>query len=292
MKCHLLITGHTGFVGSALISALQGNVDYEISGASRANGKDLLASHVLEQLPKADKIIHLAALVGVLQGWERPREVYQTNIISTLNVLEFARLQRIPVIYLSSYIYGSPQYLPIDESHPINCGNPYAVSKLQAEMLCENYAKHFGVPVTILRPFNLYGPGQTRESLIPSIIWQAKEKNSIQVKDLRPKRDYLYIADMVDALVKVIRSEQRGLEIYNVGFGKSYSVKEVIDTVSKLMGKHLPVHSTEEYRRNEIMDCYSDSKKFSERLGWRQKVDLEEGIKRLLNSHECTPIQS
>ncbi len=289
MKRRLLITGHTGFIGSALTSALQGDDEFEILGASRSNGRNLLDFNTLQDLPKVDKIIHLAACVGVPRSWQKPSEVYQTNIISTLNVLEFARLHQTPVIYLSSYIYGPPEYLPIDEAHPIHCGNPYAVSKRQAEILCEAYAKDFGIPVTILRPFNLYGPQQVRENLIPSIIWQAKEKGSIQINDLRPKRDYLHLDDMIDALIKVIRSEPRGLEVYNLGSGKSYSVQEVIDVVLKSIGRDLPIRCTGEYRRNEIMDCFSNSKKFSERFTWKQRVGLEEGIKRLLNSHEFTP---
>ena len=286
MKTRVLITGHKGFIGSALSSALQQDARIEIIGISRSEGKNLLNLEVLTDLPKIDKTIHLAASVGVPQSWDKPFETYQNNIVPTLNILEFARVHEIPVIYMSSYIYGTPKYLPIDEAHPIDCGNPYADSKRQAEMLCEAYARYFGLPVTILRPFNIYGPGQTQDSLIPYIIKQAKEKGSIQVKDLRPKRDYLYIDDLVDALLKVIHSEQNGLETYNLGFGKSYSVREVIDIVLKLIDKQLSIHSTEEHRPNEIMDCFSNSKKFSERFTWKPQVTLVEGIKRSLKSLE------
>ena len=234
------------------------------------------------------QIIHLAASVGVPQSWDTPFETYQNNIIPTLNILEFARVHRTPVIYMSSYLYGTPKYLPIDEAHPIDCRNPYADSKRQAEMLCEAYAGYFGLPVTILRPFNIYGPGQTQDSLIPYIIKQAKEKGSIRVKDLRPKRDYLHIDDQVGALLKVIHSEQNGLETYNLGFGKSYSVREVIDIVLKVIDKQLSIHSTEEHRPNEIMDCFSNSRKFSERFAWTPQVTLVEGIKRSLKSLEST----
>ena len=283
MRRHLLITGHTGFIGGALTSAFRRNSDFQILGASRSNGRNLLDFKSLQGLPKLEKIVHLAGLVGVLQSWRSPLEVYQTNIVSVLNILELARIHQTPVVYVSSYVYGSPEYLPIDEAHPVNCENPYALSKREGELLCEAYFKDFGVPVAILRPFNLYGPGQTREYLIPSMICQAKENDFIQVKDLRPKRDYLYISDMIEALQQVIYSEQRGLEIYNIGSGKSYSVREVIDTVLNLTGRDIPVYCSEERRRNEIMDCYSNSKKFSEKFFWKPQVSLEKGVEQLLD---------
>jgi|CXWL01.1.fsa_nt_gi UDP-glucose 4-epimerase len=281
MKQTVLITGHTGFIGRALVAALQGDEKFEVIGFSRSDG-NLLDFDSLAGLPAIYKIVHLAGSVGVPQSWQRPLETYQNNILPTLNVLEFARRYRTPVIYMSSYIYGTPQYLPVDEAHPVNCNNPYARSKWQAEILCEAYAADFEVPVIILRPFNVYGPGQTRDSLIPHIVYQAKYEHKIQVKDLGPKRDYLYIDDLLSALLSVIDAEQNGSQIYNLGFGKSYSVQEIVEAALKLMKKQIPVISTEEHRPNEIMDCYSDSRKFAGRFSWRPQVNLDEGIAALL----------
>ena len=290
MKKCLLVTGHSGFIGSALVSALGREGEFEVIGISRFEGKDLSNPDALNEVEQAVKIVHLAGSVGVLQGWANPYETYRNNLLCALSVLEFARLHKTPVIYMSSYTYGIPQYLPIDENHPIRCGNPYATSKRQAELLCEAYARDFGIPVTILRPFNIYGLGQIRGDLISSIIRQAREENSIGVKDLRPKRDYLYIDDLIEAILKVIHSEQEGLEIYNLGSGKSYSAQEVIDIVLKLTRKPLEVHSSEKSRPNEIMDCYSDSRKFSNQFAWKPKVSLEEGIKKLIQSFPSSEV--
>jgi len=286
MTSRVLVTGYKGFVGSALTAALRRSGEFEIIGVTRSEGMDLCDPEILHDLPDVDKIVHLAGSVGVPQSWDNPWQTYRNNITATLTMLEFARRRRRPVIYMSSYLYGPVQYLPVDEAHPINCGNPYARSKRQAEMLCQAYADDFGVPVTILRPFNLYGPGQSTQSLIPHVITQAREKDAIRVKDLEPKRDYLFIDDLVDAILQVIHSEQNESAVYNLGFGQSFSVRQVIEMVMTLTGKRLEVYCSGRDRPNEIMDCYSDSRKFSRRFDWRPRVNLEEGLSRILRSYE------
>ncbi len=276
----ILVTGHTGFIGRELISALRGNPAYETIGISRSAGRNLLAVDAFKGLPSVDKIVHLAGSVGVMESWSDPGKFFTNNFLSTLNILEFARISKTPVIYLSSYVYGNPQYLPIDEKHPVLPANPYAQSKRQAEILCEAYAKDFGIPVMILRPFNVYGPLQSSESLVVKLLRQVKENGSIEVNDLRPKRDYLYIDDLISAMTQVIESEWAGLFIYNLGYGKSYSVAEVIEWIVKITGRKATVHSKEVHRPNEIMDCYSDSQQFAKRFNWKPRVCLEEGITR------------
>lgn len=285
MKTKVLVTGHTGFIGSALMDALiKETVDFAPIGISRSDGGDLSCPETLKQFERVDRIVHLAGRVGVMESWSQPLEFFKNNLVPTLNVLEFARVFKIPVIYLSSYVYGQAHYLPMDEAHPIDCRSPYARSKRQAEMLCEAYAKDFGVPVTLLRPFNIYGPAQRPDFLIPSILWQVKMKDFVYVKDLRPKRDCLYIDDLTDGILRILRSPQNGLEIYNIGFGKSYSVEEIVRLAMKVTARQLPVTSENNQRKNEIMDCSSNSKKFSDRFGWKPRVDLEDGIVRMLNS--------
>jgi UDP-glucose 4-epimerase len=280
----IIITGHRGFIGKALVSAIQEKDEYEVIGLSRSEGKNLLNLDSILKLPKVEKIVHLAATVGVMQSWSKPYDTYFNNIIPTLNVLEYARIQKVPVIYISSYVYGRPLYLPIDEAHPTNSTNPYAASKIQSEMLCMAYSKDFGIPVTILRPFNIYGPKQPQYSLIPHIINQLKDDQLIKVKDLSPKRDYLYIDDLTDAILKVIFSEnkQAGSEVYNLGFGKSYSVQNIIDIISSLINVDFSVHSIEKSRPNEIVDCYSNSQKFFYQFNWKPKTNLLKGIRNLL----------
>jgi UDP-glucose 4-epimerase len=284
MPKKIVVTGYKGFVGSALVSALNQSGNFDICGVARSDGQDLGDRQVVNALPKCDKIVHLCGSVGVIKSWDNPHETYQNNLLPTLNILEFARTHQIPFIYVSSYMYGTPEYLPIDEAHPLDCKNPYAHSKRLAEMLCEAYAKDFNLPVTILRPFNIYGIGQTQDSLISYVVNQAKTQDFIQVNDLNPKRDYLHIDDLVRAILKVINADQNTLEIYNLGFGKSYSVQEIIDIILQVIPKQLFVKSLDKIRINEIMDCYSNSQKFSQKFNWSPNVSLKEGIINLLNS--------
>lgn len=284
MKTRVLVTGHTGFIGSALAATLASDGRYELVGVSRSRGGDLLDEAVLRGVPELGAVVHLAGAVGVMHGWEHPFETFRDNLVPTLNVLECARRRRVPVIFMSSYVYGIPRYLPIDEGHPVQCGNPYARSKRQAELLCEAYAADFEVPVAILRPFNIYGPNQTTDSLIPSLVRQAREERCIRVRDLQPRRDYVHVDDVVDAIVRMIGAVHRGLEYYNLGTGKSHSVREVVDLVLGQLGQAYPVHSSEEPRPNEIGDCTGNSRKIAEKFGWRPRVTLPQGIAALLNA--------
>jgi nucleoside-diphosphate-sugar epimerase len=152
-------------------------------------------------------------------------------------------------------------------------------------MLCEAYASDFKVPVTILRPFNIYGPGQSRKNLIPQMIRQVTEHGHLSVQDLSPKRDFLYLDDLITALMKVILvdGERDGLDVFNLGYGVSHSVADVIHILRDIVGREVPVHVIGKKRPNEVMDCYCDHRKFSRRYGWKPGISLETGITKLLS---------
>ena len=279
-----LITGHTGFVGTALQRHLSGQPGVETVGLSRRQGGDLTQSAVWESAPDVSAVIHLAGEVGVQRGWEHPELVYERNFSLTLRMLEFARVRSLPVLFLSSYVYGPPKYLPVDEIHPLQCETPYARSKKLGEELCVGYAQDFGMSITILRPFNPYGPGQSPDALIPWIAHQVKYEDTVRVRDLVPRRDFLYIDDLAAAIGIAVRCIDRGVEIFNVGTGLSHSVGEVVESALRAVGRALPVIDLRQSRRNEIQDCYSDSSRFFERSGWRPQVELQEGVERTLES--------
>ena len=227
---HALITGSTGFIGRALKQRLL-HGGYEISELN----SDLDIRETTSFLRFIDLniscVFHLAGKTYVPESWRNPGEFYHVNVMGTKNVLEYCRRKAIPLIYVSSYLYGQPARLPISENDPIVPNNPYAHSKYLAEQLCEFYSREFGTTVVILRPFNIYGPGQSDRFLIPLIVRQALEGQVIKVNTLEPRRDYIYLEDAVDALVCAARNIVTPFAVYNVGSGYSLSVQEVIREV-------------------------------------------------------------
>jgi nucleoside-diphosphate-sugar epimerase len=277
----VLVTGHTGFIGQAAVRALQQS-GLAWTGASRSNGLALDNPATLDLLPREPGVVlHLAGRTGVSASWEEPFSFHRANALTTLTALEHARRTGAAFIYVSSYMYGAPQHLPIGEDHPVACNNPYAWSKREGELFCEAYARDFDMSVTVLRPFNVFGPGQSQEHLIPHIIAQALQGDTISVQDLEPRRDYLWIDDFVDALVAVVKAPPKGFFVFNLGAGESASVQTVIDRVIEITGPRKIV-SRQARRRNEIADCVCDASRFRQAFGWSAKVPLAQGLSLLI----------
>jgi nucleoside-diphosphate-sugar epimerase len=192
-------------------------------------------------------------------------------------------------------VYGVPQRLPIGEDDPVAPNNPYAESKVAAERLCAAHAADTGLPVTIVRPFNVFGPGQRREFLIPTILAQLRGAGAhdrvIRVKDLAPRRDYVFLDDVVTALIATTGAPSAGApsagapagyRVFNIGSGVSHSVRDVIDAVQAAAGTQLPVVSEDAPRANEIPDVRADIARARALLGWSPRTSLAEGIRRLI----------
>jgi len=280
----ILITGNKGFIGTYLTQKLK-KEGHELVLCDLNNGVNIKNWDEISEIKNIDISIHLANLSFVPASFADPKLFYETNYITTLNMLELCRLNNARLIYFSSYMYGSPDYQPIDENHPLKAYNPYSQTKLIAERLCEGYNRDFKVPVTIFRPFNIYGKGQNPDFLIPTIINQAKT-GKITIKDDRPKRDYIHVLDIVEAVTAVVNKPAKSseIQIYNLGSGKSYSVKEVIDMVCHYFEKKPEYTCLNEIRPNEVMDTIADISKIKKEIGWEPTVSLEEGIKDLVNS--------
>ncbi len=274
-----LVTGSEGFIGKSLIKELKKN-NIQVIELDKIYGKDITNWSDIESLPKIDVVFHLAALTFIPFCLRYPRETYETNILGTLNIIEYCRKFNAKLVYASSYVYGTPEYLPIDEKHPLKAENPYAESKIMAEKLCKAYHEDYNINIVILRPFNVYGPGQKSDFLIPFIIKQIKGNNKIQLKDPKPKRDFIYVKDMINAYLKV--AEYTGFEIFNIGSGKSYSVKEIADKIVKIYKKEIDIEFTNERRKNEVMDCYADITKAVNILGWQPAINLDQGLKKIM----------
>jgi nucleoside-diphosphate-sugar epimerase len=270
----VLVTGGTGFIGRRLVSALQDS-GCQVHVLSSRDGD--IAESPLPAPNDISHVYHLAARSFVPESWKDPHAFYKTNVLGTATVLEFCRQTGASLTFVSSYVYGQPKYLPIDEEHPLQAVSPYSQTKIWGEELVRFYADQFGVNATIIRPFNIYGPGQNSSFLIPVILQQAlsDERDVIEVADDRPARDYLYVDDLIDLLLRV-RSARCGT--YNAGSGTSVSVAAVIEQVNHLLPKPKPLVSRSQERRAEVMDVVADTSKVRAELGWLPRTSLLDGL--------------
>ena len=275
----ILVTGAGGFIGSAVCRSLRRD-GHAVAELSREAG-DIAERATLENVGAVQHVFHLAGRTFVPDSWKDPLEFQRVNVLGTTNVLEFCRARGSRLTYISAYLYGVPETLPVSEACALRPNNPYALSKCLAEQVCAFYAKHNDVEVTVLRPFNVYGPGQKAHFLIPQILRDVKERKAVRVKDLDPRRDYVYIDDLVDALGKTLDGP-RGYNVLNIGSGSSISVRELIAVVQAVARTELPVFSEGKVRPNEIDDVYADIHKARTLLGWSPSVTLRQGIERMM----------
>lgn len=275
----ILVTGSKGFIGKHLMTHLQKFPEYHITEFDADDGD--VATHPFN-FERLDHVIHLAGKTYVPLSWEDPYSFYKTNYLGTVNVLEQCRKHKASLTYISAYVYGAPDYLPIDENHPLKAANPYMDSKVTTEALCRFYAENYNVPVTIIRPFNVFGPGQSEVFLIPKIIKQIlSDQPEISVFTLDPKRDFIYVDDLVEGIIRTL-DKKFNFEIFNLGSGVSYSVEEIIKTCLKIANIQKPILCENTERKNEINDVVANIEKAKELLNWVPATSFEEGLKKII----------
>jgi nucleoside-diphosphate-sugar epimerase len=280
----VLITGSRGFIGRNLAEAC-GN-QFEFVGLDLAEGMDLRDPAALGRVDGPfHAVVHLAGLSFVPASHDRPYDYYSANFNTALAVAEFCRVRGVPLlIYPNTYVYGPPQWLPVDESHPIALPSPYHRSKHLAEGLLMGYFGPGQTRVVSLRVFNLYGPYQAEQFLVPQILRQACSGGSVTVRDLEPRRDFLHVNDFVRLIGAILDSTAPEAGVYNVGSGASCSVKEVIDLVSEILASELQVVNLNQRRTDEIMDCYADIRKARSAFNWAPAQSLRDGLSNLIGA--------
>lgn len=279
----VLLTGHTGFIGSNMFNYLQDNEDVEIIPYSSSIGKDIFHRVTLEKdVEKADLVIHFAAYAKPGLSIKEPEKAVKLNVDGCMSVLEACRKFDTHIVYPSSCeIYGD-SLEPITEDFPLKAPNPYSASKAAADQLCYAYYKSYGLDVKMVRLFNPYGPHQQLDKIIPVFYRQAVKNKDITVYgDGSDTRDYVFVDDIVRGIWDA-RKLKPG-EIINLATGVSTTNREVAEMVIEFTGSDSEIKCVD-YPENfgNIMDQVGNYDKAKESMGWEPKVDLETGLKRTI----------
>jgi len=303
----VLVTGADGFIGSHLVEKLvalgadvRAFVYYNsfnswgwLDTLSPATLKkmdvfsgDVRDPHgVMTAMEGMDAVFHLAALIGIPFSYHSPDSYIDTNVKGTLNVLQAAKRLKVQrVIHTStSEIYGTAQYVPIDEKHPVNPQSPYAASKSAADTLALSFYRSFDLPVTILRPFNTFGPRQSARAIIPTIIAQIYAgKKTIQLGNLDALRDFNYVSNTVEAFVALAQCDQALGDVFNAGSTQEISIDELAELIQKITRRKVKIKIDPKRLRpakSEVGRLLCDPGKMERICGYTPKISLGEGLK-------------
>jgi len=300
----ILVTGAGGFIGSHLTELLV-NEGFDVKAFIRYNSKNdwgwLENSKVKNQievlfgdirdydsvfnaLKNCDTIYHLAALIGIPYSYVSPKAYIETNITGTYNVLQASKELRLDQILVTSTseTYGTAQYVPIDEKHPMIGQSPYSATKISADQLSISYFRSFGLPVKIVRPFNTYGPRQSARAIIPTVISQILTgRKSLKIGNLAPTRDLTYVKDTCKGFFEIYKSDELFGEIINIGMGFEITIENLIKKIASLIEKDVFIEKDKERIRpenSEVQRLICDNKKIMEKTNWKPDYNLNIGL--------------
>jgi len=285
-KKTILITGSSGFIGSHLTSSLIKS--YNIVGVSKFFSRnepkytkikcDISSAKFTDITTKIDGVIHLAAITDVQYCNEFPEKCFKTNVLGTLKALELARKNDAKFLYLSTnHVYGRPKTIPIKENNPTNPLSIYSSSKLAGENCCEGFHNAYGMDISIIRLFSVYGPMSPAHLVTTRIISQLK-KSSIKIGNLKSKRDFIYISDAIKAINLVFKKSKK-FQVYNVGSGKSTSILDLCNICRRIAKTDIPIISVGKYsRKNDVDEIIANISKIK-KLGWNPTISLQNGLK-------------
>ena len=304
---NILITGSDGFVGSHLVERfLEENCkvrafvfynsynkwgwldSLEREQLSKINviAGDIRDYNIVNKAVKGvDIVCHLAALIGIPYSYVAPESYIDTNVKGTLNIIQAAKINNVKkvIITSTSETYGSALYVPIDEKHPYQPQSPYSASKIAADAIALSYYNSFNTPVSIIRPFNIYGPRQSARAVIPTIVTQILQKtDKIELGNLTSTRDFTYVKDTCEAYVKSIKTDNIAGEIINIGNAKEISIKDLAEKIKDLMHSNAEIKTRTERKRiksSEVNRLNADNSKALRILNWKPMYSLDDGLK-------------
>jgi len=306
----ILVTGADGFIGSHLTEELvkrghevrafvyynsfghRGWLDSsprEIQASIDFFAGDIRDPHgVRTAMQGCDTVLHLAALIGIPYSYHSPDAYVDTNIRGTLNVVQAARdLNLEKVVHTStSEVYGTAQYVPIDEKHPLQGQSPYSATKIGADQIALSFHRSFETPVTIARPFNTFGPRQSARAVIPTVITQiANGERRLKLGSLHPTRDFNYVRDTVNGFIAMMESGQVLGEEVNLGSNYEISIGDTVKLIAEVMGADITIETDEQRLRpekSEVERLWADNRKARELLEWEPEYGSLEGFRRAL----------
>ncbi|RPI27974.1 MAG: SDR family NAD(P)-dependent oxidoreductase [Acidobacteria bacterium] len=304
----VLVTGADGFIGSHLVEALVergANVRalalynsfnhlgwLEQVGCKQA--LDIVTGDIRDPVicrditNDIDVVFHLAALIAIPYSYRAPQSYFETNVLGTLNICQACRDNSVSrLLHTStSEVYGTALYVPIDEKHPLQPQSPYSASKIGADAAAKSFFLCFGLPLTVVRPFNTYGPRQSARAVIPSIITQiAAGCPSISIGDVTPTRDFNYVADTCQGFISIAESDRTIGEEINIGSNTEITIENLFFLIRELMGREVSL-VTEEARlrpeKSEVRRLWCDNTRIRELTGFKAQFPLREGLKRTI----------
>ena len=308
-KVNVLVTGADGFIGSHLVEMLDSK-GYQVRALSQYNSfnnwgwledinckdkieiltGDVRDPHYCKEIVKnVDIIFHLAALIAIPYSYVAPNSYVDTNINGTLNICQAAKENgNIRVIHTStSEVYGTAQYVPIDEKHPLQPQSPYSASKIAADAMAMSFFHAFELPVTVARPFNTYGPRQSARAVIPTIITQiANGVKEIKLGDTSPTRDFNYVEDICRGFLAIAENDQTIGETINIGSNSEISIGSILDLIKELMKSDIRLVTDKERLRpekSEVFRLCCDNTKIQQLTGFKPQVDISEGLQRTID---------
>ena len=308
MKKKILVTGGGGFIGSHLVETLikdghsvktivpynpdnsWGWIDSfepNIKKNLEIISGDICDQNLVSKLVKnVDVIFHLAALISIPYSYVSPRSYISTNIMGTLNLLEASRNSNVELFVQTSTseVYGSSQYSPIDEQHPLNAQSPYAATKIAADQLALSYYRSFDLPVSIIRPFNTFGPRQSLRAFIPTIITQIlSSKKKIKLGNLNSKRDFSYVSDTVRGFTSCIGKKKCLGQAINLGTGVVFSMQETLNLITEYIGKDVIFEIDKKRlrpKKSEVDHLLSANNFAKKIINWEPEFKNKSGFKR------------
>jgi len=305
----VLITGAGGFIGSHLTDMLN-KMNYDVRALVEYNSfnnwgwieeleckndlevvsGDIRDPYLCKEITRdIDVVFHLAALIAIPYSYIAPNSYIKTNVLGTLNMCQASLENNVSkLIHTStSEVYGTADYVPIDEKHPLKAQSPYSASKIGADSVASSFYTSFQLPLTIARPFNTFGPRQSARAVIPTVITQiASGKKTLSLGDTSPTRDFTYVEDTCRGLVSLMLCKESIGEVVNVGSNNEFSIAQTIEIIKDIMGSNIEIKEDVKRirpKKSEVFRLCCDNSKIKDLTGFSTELSFEEGLKRTID---------